>query len=138
MLDPVAGKAVITLTRCREHRVRDGPTGHNGRRLTYTRRSRVCGNEVNLDRRHLIDPQHGVIVKVRLLNDAVLQRDFAVERGAKTERDAATRLFSHSLDPKQALVTKPGERKDRNVFVRCPLECCRCTQLSLHLTMLQH
>ena len=49
-------------------------------------------HDMHLDRRHLVDAQRRVVVEVRLLDDAVLERDRAVQRGGQAEADAAFHL----------------------------------------------
>ena len=49
-------------------------------------------HDVHLDGRHLVDAQERVVVEVRLLDHAVLQRDLAVQRRRQPEADAAFHL----------------------------------------------
>src|SRR3954466_7593518 len=49
-------------------------------------------HDVNLDLRHLVHAQHLVVVKVRLLDFAVLESDLAVERGSEPVDDRAFNL----------------------------------------------
>ena len=46
-------------------------------------------DEMDLDRRRLVDAQHAIVVEVALLDAAVLERDLALQRGGEAEDDAA-------------------------------------------------
>ena len=49
-------------------------------------------DDLDLDRRSLVDAQHAVVVEVRLLDAAVLERDLAPQRRGDAEDDAALHL----------------------------------------------
>src|SRR5262245_30265531 len=49
-------------------------------------------HEVDIDLRHLVDAQHAIVVEIRLLNAALVQRDFAIQCGRQTENHAALDL----------------------------------------------
>ena len=51
-------------------------------------------NDIYLDLRRFVHPQHFVIIKVSLFDASVLQRDLAVKSGGQTEDDAALHLCS--------------------------------------------
>ena len=52
---------------------------------------------MNIDRWHLIDPQHAVIVEVALLDTAVPEGDFTEQRRTDAECDPALELRPHRV-----------------------------------------
>src|SRR5512144_195492 len=83
------------LARRRRDRVRERRRERRDAGLADAGRLFRRRHDVHVDPRHLRDPQHGVIVEVRLLDGAVLQRDAAVERGGERVADAAFHLRAH-------------------------------------------
>src|SRR5262249_26801297 len=81
---PFAGRCKDRIGHCRNDG-RSPALAHSARRLGAL-------NDMNLDRRRLIDAQHLVSIEVALLDAAVLQRDLAVERRRDAEDDRALNL----------------------------------------------
>ena len=52
---------------------------------------------IPLDRWRLVDAQHAVVVKVALFDAAILEGDFAEQRGRETKYDAAFHLRLHRI-----------------------------------------
>src|SRR2546430_17185904 len=66
-----------------KERVGERGRDHGGAGLAYAGRLGVGGHDVHLDARRLVHAQHRVVVEVRLLDHAVLQRDRTGERRRK-------------------------------------------------------
>src|SRR6266849_1768727 len=75
-----------------EDRIRDG--GHDGRRARFADppRGLRARDQMDVDRRRLVDPQHTVVVEVVLFHAAVLECDLAPQRRADPEDDPALDL----------------------------------------------
>src|SRR5438067_2239084 len=56
---------------------------HRDRRLADTAPEPATRNENAFNLRHLRDPQHGIVVKIGLLNASILDRDLSVERSSE-------------------------------------------------------
>src|SRR5262245_61715254 len=57
--------------------------------LSDTTRSLGARDQVHLDRRHLVDAQQPIVVKIALLHAAALDRDLAVKSRGQAEDDPA-------------------------------------------------
>src|SRR5207249_11763994 len=67
------------------------------RRLSDSARGCFARSDVDLDDRHFVDPQHGIVVEVALLHAALVDGDGAIKRGAETVDDAALHLRYHLI-----------------------------------------
>ena len=76
----------------RVHRVRDGRLYAGGAGLADAARLRAALDQVGLDARRLADPQHRIVIEVRLLHAPVGDRDLAGEYGTQAEDHAACEL----------------------------------------------
>src|SRR4030095_9262134 len=54
-------------------------------------------SDMDLDHRHFVDPQHGIVVKITLLHAALVDGDGAIKRGAKTVDNATLHLRYHLI-----------------------------------------
>ena len=90
------------------------------------------GNYMHFYLGHFVDAQRWILVKIRLLDDAVLERDRAMERGREAESDAALHLgadhvgvdrhaavdgANHSIDSERAIGSDGhfGDLRDNGV-----------------------
>ena len=83
-IQPYAGRGINRVTQCRR------PGG--GASLTDTARLLPAFDNVHLDWRHLIDPQHAVIVEIRLTHAAFVDGDLAEQRRGQTKDQPALEL----------------------------------------------
>src|SRR6266700_71981 len=83
---------------CRvEHRV--GHRGSDWRNAGFANAGRRSGgfDDVNLDGRHFVDPQHVVAVEIALDNLALIERDLGFHDCTKSEADAAFHLRANLI-----------------------------------------
>src|SRR2546430_420304 len=80
------------LARRREHRVRHSGGDRRRARLADSARGLRARHDMHLDLRHFAHAQHPVVVEVRLLHAAVLERDLAVQRRGEAVYDRALDL----------------------------------------------
>src|SRR5581483_7665814 len=84
-----------TLSRRGEDSIGNGGNDRRRSGLAHASRRLRALDEVNLDDWRIVDPQHLVGVKIRLLDTAVLERDLAMERGRYSEDSSALKLRLH-------------------------------------------
>ena len=65
-----------------------------GRRAGFADAARRLAalDQMDVDRRRLVDPQHAVIVEIALLHAALVNGDLAIERGRRAEDQPALQL----------------------------------------------
>ena len=97
-------------------------------RFANASRGLAALDEMDLDRRRLIDPQHAIVVEIALLDPAVFDRDFAVERGRDSEiRPPCTCAMTVS-GLTTIPVRPPRRRVAHGLRRRCPLQPRRRSQ----------
>src|SRR5215471_5616132 len=85
------------LARRCEDRVGDRWGDRRGAGLAHASGRFLARHDVHLDLGHLVHPQHPVVVEVRLLHLAVLERDLAVQGGGQPVDDRALDLALHDI-----------------------------------------
>src|SRR5882672_1996071 len=76
----------------RGDRVANSRRRRGGARFADAARQLVIPDQMNLDGRSLVDPEHAVIVEIALLYAALFDRDFTIERRRQPEDQPALQL----------------------------------------------
>src|SRR5258708_38864461 len=89
---PVDRKFVQPYSSSRSDRVANSGRGRSGARFPDSARRLLVSDQMNLDGRSLVDPQHAVIVEIALPYAALVDRDLTIERRRQSEDQAALQL----------------------------------------------
>src|SRR6267154_3641279 len=94
---PVDRKFVQPYSSSRSDGVANSRWRRGGAGFADSARRLIVPNQMNLDGRSLVDPQHAVIVEIALPHAALVDRDLTIERRRQPEDQAALQLRDDSV-----------------------------------------